>query len=1017
MAAFDPATYLEEILKPALEAFLADGTLPDHFARYQLSTDVNDPHEIERAIDEARSYWNRQKHNPSYRQMLGVLLDPEELKKSRVALLDPTQRLIERAAAETTRRERTAATVRELDSFIRIIAVKGYRTPEETRRIVDRFRARGMAEDDIEARFKVPLREPDERTTLDEGLPTPVRDQIRKNLAVFCCRTLHDFLGVLPDADPQELDEAHKEKAAFWSRKAPTDARAAAQQLLGLVKTYLLQENGDRYRMALQWERQEGLRSRVEVAAADRRIERVEFAELMRWALQEGMEQSWARDHILALAHSMGAHVEWADEAYVVCGNCSTASRSEAGVDHCSHCGDPLRIPCPRCGLPMATSLAACPACGHHFRTYVRLRSLTPLLAQALQQGDLLSATDLVEQCRGLAPHGNEVARLAHAFEARRGSLDLLRRTVEEGLSTRLRAASERLRALAASAPGYVGLDGRTLADLEATLLQREERFRSILARAMQLLEDGLEDEAWTEFNRCAEMDVDATEPPVRMAWCRPRPVPRVTLTLQDGGILVEWSPSPSPGAITYEVTRVAGASQSETAPGEILTRTDRHDHADRDVRTGERYSYRVTALRSGCASTPTPSTGTLVVLREVSDCTIEAGDHVVQGSWSVPDGACIVTVHRHEAEEAADAAGRLIPTPGLHGFVDPTVENGVSYRYRIQVAYSDDAGTSLTHGLTVVALPEEFPRPLTSLSALVEEGRVVLSWEPPPRGEVRVHRSPGEPRWEEGDAIPLHDLPTLPPEMDALRSGAAVDPAPLAGVSHYFPVTVLGPRAVAGRAVRVANLEDVRNLEVEDFGSYLQLRWRWPGYCTVARVAWCTADHPSGPEDPEATVVDVSRGEYENRGGFRIQAPGLHPHRVTVYAAAALGQELVFASGRREDCRAACRHVVPTKVHYHIRRRPLSRDLTISLHADHGGEVPEVIVVASPGTVQPLSRTDGRLVARCTGITSGDRPRAWPLELAGTRFPVYVRAFFATDDAYHRFALVDPPVKELLHR
>lgn len=1010
------AAYQEGILKPALEGFRTDGSLPDVFARYGLPLDVHDADTIDGSIDHVKAYWNRQKNNPNYRQMLGVLLDGAEIKRSRSILLDPTLRATERSAVEAVRRERMAAAERELGSFIQIVAVKGYRTPEETRRIVDRFRVRGFDPAEIEARFKVPLRDLAPRPPLDEGLPASVRDQIRKNLAVFRFKTLYDFIGVHPDGSHDEFQVGHGEKAEFWSRKPPNEAKAAAQALLGFVKTHLIAEDGDRYRAAVKWEGQEGLRSRVEVAAADKRIERLEFAELMRWALEQGLEASWAREFILSLAESFGAHVQWAEEAHVVCGNCSTASRRDGGSGHCPCCGEPLRIPCLHCGESMDTSQAACQACGHHFRAYVRLRSLTPMLEQALESGDLRAASDLVEQCRVLAPRGAEGSGWAQKFEARRGSLEMLRRSFEESLLTHLHAASEILCSLAFVAPDYVGVDGRRLADLEAALDERERLYRSTLAEAMRLGEAGRGDEAWIEFRRAAGMDAEAMEPQSLLSTCRPQPVSCVRLALHENGVHVAWSGSPSPGDLSYEVIRKVGSLPRDTSDGEVVVRTSRHEYLDAATQTGCCYGYSVVTVRCGAVSSPTASLEPILVLREVSTCEIVAGDREVRATWHLPAGARRVLVHRSQAELSSNDREAEIALADRCGFVDHGVENGVTYCYRIQVEYPDAEGSRSTAGIVVSARPEEAPRPVEHLVSEVQDSRILLSWAPPPTGDVRIYRSTAEPEWAMGTFISSQELAALAYWLEPGGSASAIDAAPLGGVSFWFPVTVLGSRAVVGRSLRIANLVDVRDVEVEDFGSYLQMRWRWPRSCTLARVAWRADRYPEGGEDADATCVDVSRGEYENRGGFRIPQPGEGPYWFTVYAAMIAGPDLVFSSGSREDCRATCRHHVTVPVRYSIRRRPLRREMAVCIDVDQGVACPDVVIVARQGTVQPLSREDGRAVGMCTGAQAGGRLREWPLDLSGLRHPVYLRAFFRSDEAYHRFSLIDPPVRELLY-
>ena len=639
------------------------------------------------------------------------------------------------------------------------------------------------------------------------------------------------------------------------------------------------------------------------------------------------------------------------------------------------------------------------------------------MLEQALEVGDLRAASDLLEQCTTAAPRGAEGARWTQRFESRRAPLEVLRRSFEESLATHLQVASQSLHALASTASDYVGVDGRTLADLESALDTRDKLYRSMLAEAIRLVEAGRGDEAWVELSRVAEMDADAVEPRSRLSTCRPQPVSGVTLALCESGLHVSWSGSPSPGDLSYEVVRKVGSSPRDTADGEVVARTSQHDHLDVGAQTGCCYGYCVVAVRCGAVSSPTSGAGPILVLREVSKFEIVAGDRGVRATWQLPAGARRVIVHRSEAERSSHDWDSEITLRERCGFDDRAVENGVTYRYRIRVEYAGAEGSCITAGIVVSARPEEPPRPVESLVSEVQDSRIVLSWVPPPTGDVRIYRTTTEPEWEMGTFISSQELAALAYRLEPGGSASAIDAAPLGGVSFWFPVTVLGSRAVVGRALRMANLQDVRDVEVEDFGSYLQLRWRWPRSCTRARVAWRSDQYPTCGEDPDASCVDVSRGEYENRGGFRIQQPSQGPYWFTVYAAMIAGPDIVFSSGSRDDCHATCRHHVTVLVRYSIRRRSLTREAAVSLEVDENVACPDVVVVARPGTVQPLSREDGRAVGTCTGGEAGGRPREWPLDFKGVRLPAYLRAFFRSDEAYSRFSLVDPPVQELLYR
>lgn len=495
-----------------------------------------------------------------------------------------------------------------------------------------------------------------------------------------------------------------------------------------------------------------------------------------------------------------------------------------------------------------------------------------------------------------------------------------------------------------------------------------------------------------------------------------PEPVPSVTLTMRDDGVLVEWGRSATNGDLTYEVNRVTLGSERE-GDGVVLSFTSLLSYLDSDVRAGERYDYRVTAMCDEVRADFTRAPGSLFFMREVSACAITAESRLVRASWSVPRGATRVLVHRYEDGPSGTAATWVDAPWHLHGFEDDQVSNGVAYTYRIQVEYDDPQGPQLSEGITVTARPEAPPDPVERLFADLQEREVVLSWAPAPAGEVRIYRTVSEPRWSFGALVSLGEVGQLSSPLESREGASAVDRAPHHGVVFYVPTTMVGARVAVGRALCFTHLEDARELEVDDFGGYLQLRWRWPSSCSRARVSWRSDRFPADCDDPAATHVDVSRVEYENRGGFRLSQPDSVPYWFTVYTAAVAGPDVLFSAGVHDGCRRSCVRGETTRVSYHIKRPLFGCRLTVRFDASAPVACPEVLVVAKPGSVQPLTREDGRTVGRCNGIDGRKPSSEWPLDLIAVGSPSYLRAFFSHDDDYRRFSLVDPPVRELLYR
>src|SRR3954454_24736462 len=71
MLAFDPSTYLQEVLKP----YTGGTELPGLFARYCLEPTDDDDRAIEARLREVKSLWDKKSEHPKYGELIRTLLD------------------------------------------------------------------------------------------------------------------------------------------------------------------------------------------------------------------------------------------------------------------------------------------------------------------------------------------------------------------------------------------------------------------------------------------------------------------------------------------------------------------------------------------------------------------------------------------------------------------------------------------------------------------------------------------------------------------------------------------------------------------------------------------------------------------------------------------------------------------------------------------------------------------------------------------------------------------------------
>jgi class 3 adenylate cyclase len=369
---FDEADYIKRVLGPALDAFKSEGRLPDYFERYDLALTVSDPKEIETAIATVHAYWNKSKQNIRFNRLLSVLLAREEQQDARRNLLDSEARKAVRELVGAERKKIREKRFAALDRSIEVIASKGYIGPGELNDLVARFQRDSLTEDEIKSRVRVPIRESSVRPPISEGLPRLTREQIRSSLAVLQKRDLYDFLGIDRGCSKERLAESLRKRELEWRQKKSDFNLTAANLLLGLIKTHMIDSDPAKYDAALAYEALEVLRPEVRLAAGDKLITKAEFKQLLRVALSHGLARGTAAEYILTLAREYSAAVEWfIDEDVVHCANCLAQVLLKTKAESCTTCGAGLWANCPKCSARVPVDDPACSKCGFKMGMFV----------------------------------------------------------------------------------------------------------------------------------------------------------------------------------------------------------------------------------------------------------------------------------------------------------------------------------------------------------------------------------------------------------------------------------------------------------------------------------------------------------------------------------------------------------------------------------------------------------------------------------------------------------------------
>jgi len=456
---------------------------------------------------------------------------------------------------------------------------------------------------------------------------------------------------------------------------------------------------------------------------------------------------------------------------------------------------------------------------------------------------------------------------------------------------------------------------------------------------------------------------------------CPPSPATALTAACVADGVLVTWNPSPArAGRITYRVVRTTGRPPIGADDGStVADGTTSPRLVDPDPPTGTDVHYGVVTQRDGRAAGEIAVSAPLRLLGEVRSAALVADPDAIRGRWQAPPGAVGVEVTR-------SGGGRRqgISDVTSTSFRDPDAETGVDHEYTVRALYPGPGGERLrSDGVVLRGRREPLPRAVSSFAVRQEEdGSLVLTWSPPPTGAVEIRMTETAPVTAD-PVVRVEDL-EVRTVLD-VRSGS-----PAAGrvrvalpgrvrTCWLVPVTVLGPLAAPGAAVRVDRaLPGVRQLRAENLGRVVRLSWEWPGEVHEVVLLHRPGSPPTGADDAAATRRLVTRSGYDS-DGVRVENVDVDHWFAVVSTTVERGRrsygpiQTVRATGRREAT-------------YSIRRRNwfARLDRVVDVTWDHPDPLPELQIVVRDN-LRPRRPGDGRTIAR---VDAGPAPRRVELRL-----------------------------------
>ncbi|RJP75551.1 MAG: hypothetical protein C4524_11715 [Candidatus Zixiibacteriota bacterium] len=198
----------------------------------------------------------------------------------------------------------------------------------------------------------------------------------------------------------------------------------------------------------------------------------------------------------------------------------------------------------------------------------------------------------------------------------------------------------------------------------------------------------------------------------------------------------------------------------------------------------------------------------------------------------------------------------------------------------------------------------------------------------------------------------------------------------------------------------------DLEGVRAHHCGGYIQVIWPLSEAVKTYCLAWSEQGFVARPE--EGSYRLLTRGEYENRGA-RIEPPPPGPCHITVFTGTAFMGRKLWSPGTGPGCRAVVESS-RCRVQYTVKFKGLLKKdrAVLALKADQRvNRVPDLVLVAKPGKVMPVSPAGCLEVYRLSGLSLAPGAiHEQEIRLPGLHSPVTFR-LFSTDPAVE---LVHPP-------
>jgi hypothetical protein len=940
---------------------------PNYYLLLEIDPHVEDAAAIAVAIQNKKLSWSKQQNMGNQEAAGHAKANLARIPDITSVMADAARRGVEAQQAKVLLAKRAEDDRKDLADKIKALAAGGRCTSDRVDQLVKQYDSR-IDRSEIISRIQkagLTVEAPASKRTASGKkrpmLDTSRMDQMRGPLELVGCRDLYDFLKLSPNSSSRALLDCASERSSALFKKDNDAATNAGKALCGHAMVVFANEaEREKYNNSCAAEAMEALRQTIEiVAGADQYLSIKAQDEIVRQARERGVALDVARDFIDDLASKRRWGVEHADKLPVEelrqCGKCLTLTADRRDT-RCGNCGEPLSVPCPRCGSVMPSVKAACSDCGFLIRDQFLVREEINKIDKLVGDRRLDAALAAIETLNGKFAGWNAIADKRDSIAKKVAQRNTERKRLQTLQSQR--KLFECRVAIQCFLEMWSSEDARGLARQVSGEIERANRE---FEKAERSRAAGDADAAIAGYRNALAICADHPDAGRALDRLPPQPPTDLAVTPEGTGFRLQWKDNDK-NADDYLVVRKAKSPPRSADDGTSPLATPATLGVDTDPGEGVGWYYAVFSRRGKVVSTRAAHSGPHLRtggLREIKSTPSKQG---VLIEWKPPSGCLRVEVWRglRDAPSQIGIGVRVEGSPTQAH--DTGLVTDTTYGYLMVPVFAHPVVPGefvLGPASTLTATPIALPKPIADLSARVEDDIVHLRFTEPGRGiQAQIRRVRSRSEAPEGCVLSSEAANGVGTLVVSTGLGRAQIRAGDALEMHFVPFAVKSGTAVAGRAVSVVLVKCVTSLKADTDGRDIRLTWEWPAGVTRAAVCCGREAFPGSPSDTNIIRKDVTRAEYLRAGVFVVPKAEQSIHRISVFS-------LSDTDGIHSDAAQVTVTMGPKREFtYQIvwPRRFLGLRLgsVPQLLISGNGKLPETVLVVKRRLV-PVSPTDGQ--------------------------------------------------------